>query len=291
MNVTLHQSLAELNAYRKQNEKQKLTIAKLTLPSVSKDVPENFNTTENSNAKKSNAKENLNEAAISNAEEIDISSETERKPLSEIQNTVPSKHVCISEGIVIDEGTCLLLPDEFNGYICADTTADGNCLYNALMAYADEYLVLEVFEKDYSYSDRAFSKANNKRYQQPEYRNIAPFVAEIMEISQPNKKQRLNEIKDDDSIEQWKETKVSLEDQIIANGFVEAFQKRKNSFKGITQQIAADEICELTKSQIGFGQSAVSKIIKRSELPANALTRDAIKLWIEKQTESKAFVV
>ncbi|GBC34175.2 hypothetical protein GLOIN_2v1877809 [Rhizophagus irregularis DAOM 181602=DAOM 197198] len=91
MNVTLHQSLAGLNAYRKQNEKQKLTIAKLTLPSVSKDVPENFNTTENSNAKKSNAKENLNEAAISNAEEIDISSETERKPLSEIQNTVPSK--------------------------------------------------------------------------------------------------------------------------------------------------------------------------------------------------------
>ncbi|PKC53163.1 hypothetical protein RhiirA1_479869 [Rhizophagus irregularis] len=90
--------------------------------------------------------------------------------------------VCISEGIVIDEGTCLLLPDEFNGYICADTTADGNCLYNALMAYADEYLVLEVFEKDYSYSDRAFSKANNKRYQQPEYRNIATFVAEIMEM-------------------------------------------------------------------------------------------------------------
>ncbi|GBC53922.2 hypothetical protein GLOIN_2v1819372 [Rhizophagus irregularis DAOM 181602=DAOM 197198] len=101
---------------------------------------------------------------------------------------------------------------------------------------------------------------------------------------------RLNEIKDDDPIEQWKETKVSLEDQIIANGFVKAFQKRKNSFKGITQQIATDEICELAKSQIGFGQLAVSKIVKRSELPANALTRDAIKLWIEKQTESKAFV-
>ncbi|UZO24924.1 uncharacterized protein OCT59_017216 [Rhizophagus irregularis] len=100
----------------------------------------------------------------------------------------------------------------------------------------------------------------------------------------------LNEIKDDDPIEQWKETKVSLEDQIIANGFVKAFQKRKNSFKGITQQIATDEICELAKSQIGFGQLAVSKIVKRSELPANALTRDAIKLWIEKQTESKAFV-
>ncbi|EXX53134.1 hypothetical protein RirG_246830 [Rhizophagus irregularis DAOM 197198w] len=92
--------------------------------------------------------------------------------------------VCISEGIVIDKGACLLLPNEFNGYIYADTTADGNCLYNAvsyffihenslstqlhlftileLMAYADKYLVLEVFEKDYS--------------------NIAPFVAEIMEM-------------------------------------------------------------------------------------------------------------
>ncbi|CAB4496253.1 uncharacterized protein OCT59_016492 [Rhizophagus irregularis] len=94
--------------------------------------------------------------------------------------------VCISEDIVIDEGACLLLPDEFNGYIYANTTADGNCLYNAvsyffihenslstqlhlftileLMAYADEYLVLEVFEKDYLYSDRAFLKANNKKY-------------------------------------------------------------------------------------------------------------------------------
>ncbi|GET49844.1 hypothetical protein GLOIN_2v1884564 [Rhizophagus irregularis DAOM 181602=DAOM 197198] len=112
--------------------------------------------------------------------------------------------VHISEGIVIDEGACLLLPDEFNEFVQnlsrierpenvpkrdrfrMDTTADGNCLYNAvsyffihknslstqlrlftileLMAYADEYLVLEVFEKDYSYSDRAFLKANNKKY-------------------------------------------------------------------------------------------------------------------------------
>ncbi|CAB5188460.1 unnamed protein product [Rhizophagus irregularis] len=40
MNVTLHRSLAGLNVYRKQNEKQKLTITKLTLPSVSKYVPE-----------------------------------------------------------------------------------------------------------------------------------------------------------------------------------------------------------------------------------------------------------
>jgi len=39
----------------------------------------------------------------------------------------------------------------------------------------------------------------------------------------------------------------------------------------------------LAKSKIGFGQSAVSKIIKRFELPTNALTRDAIKLWIENQ--------
>ncbi|CAB4496252.1 unnamed protein product [Rhizophagus irregularis] len=61
---------------------------------------------------------------------------------------------------------------------------------------------------------------------------------------------------------------------------------------GITQQIAADEICELAKSPIGFKQSAVSKIVKRSELSANnALMKNAIKLWIEKQTESKAFVV
>jgi hypothetical protein len=40
--------------------------------------------------------------------------------------------VHMPEGTVIDEGACLLLPDEFNNYICADTTADGNCLYNAV---------------------------------------------------------------------------------------------------------------------------------------------------------------
>ena len=51
------------------------------------------------------------------------------------------------------------------------------------MAYADEYLKLKVFEKDYSYSDQAFSNANYKKYQQEEYRNIAPFVVEIMRMS------------------------------------------------------------------------------------------------------------
>ena len=35
------------------------------------------------------------------------------------------------------------------------------------------------------------------------------------------------------------------------------------SFEDITQQIAAEEVCELAKSKIGFGQSAVSKIIKK----------------------------
>jgi hypothetical protein len=60
------------------------------------------------------------------------------------------------------------------------------------------------------------------------------------------------------------------------------FTQRKNTFEGITQQIAADEICDLAESKIGFGQSAVHKILKRSELPINTLTRDAIKLWIEK---------
>ena len=63
--------------------------------------------------------------------------------------------------------------------------------------------------------------------------------------------------------------------------FIEAFQKRKKSFKGITQQIIADEVCNLAKSKIGFGQPAVSRILKRLELPTNTLTRDAIKSWIE----------
>lgn len=73
-----------------------------------------------------------------------------------------------------------------------------------------------------------------------------------------------------------------MEDKIIIKEFTEVFQQRKKTFEGITQQIVANEVCELAKSQIGFGQSAVHKILKRYELPANALTRDAIKLWIEK---------
>ena len=74
----------------------------------------------------------------------------------------------ISEDIVVDKGACALLPDEFNHYVCAGTTSDWNWLYNAascflikddllavqlrlsvvleLMAFANKYLKLEVFE-------------------------------------------------------------------------------------------------------------------------------------------------
>jgi hypothetical protein len=57
-----------------------------------------------------------------------------------------------------------------------------------------------------------------------------------------------------------------LEDKVIVTKFIEVFQQRKNAFDGITQQIAADEVCELAKSKIGFGQSAVHKILKKFEL-------------------------
>ncbi len=114
--------------------------------------------------------------------------------------------IYMSEDIIVDKGASALLPDKFKHYVCADTTGDGNCLYNAvscflikedllavqlrlsvvleLMAYANEYIKLEVFEKDYAYSDQAFLNANNKKYQQIEYRNIAPYVAEIMNMCQ-----------------------------------------------------------------------------------------------------------
>lgn len=111
--------------------------------------------------------------------------------------------IYMSENMTVDEGACFLLPDEFKHYVCANTTANGNCLYNAasyfliqeellavqlrlatiieLMAYANEYLQLEVFEKDYSYSDEAFS--NSRNYQSKRYKNKAPFIAEIMKMS------------------------------------------------------------------------------------------------------------
>jgi len=99
--------------------------------------------------------------------------------------------------------------------------------------------------------------------------------------TQPTNKRKIDET-EDDPLEQWKETKIPLEDQVIANEFIEVFQQRKKAFDGITQQIAANEVCELAESKIGFGQSAVHKILKKAELPANTLTRNAIKSWIEK---------
>src|SRR6266542_4616633 len=114
--------------------------------------------------------------------------------------------IYISKDIIVDKEASTLLPNKFKYYVCADTTGDGNCLYNTvscflikedllavqlclfvileLMAYANEYIKLKVFEKDYAYSDQAFLNANNKKYQQIEYRNIAPYVAEIMNMCQ-----------------------------------------------------------------------------------------------------------
>src|SRR5438046_313531 len=72
---------------------------------------------------------------------------------------------------------------------------------------------------------------------------------------QPINKQKLNEI-DDDPLEQWKETKIPLEDQVIVKEFIEVFQQHKKAFEGITQQIAADEVCELDKSKIVWAISS-----------------------------------
>ena len=67
--------------------------------------------------------------------------------------------------------------------------------------------------------------------------------------------------------------------------YKKVFQQCKKAFEGITQKTATEEVCDLAKSQIGFGQSAVHKILKRHELPVNTLTRNAIKLWIEKNKD------
>ena len=56
------------------------------------------------------------------------------------------------------------------------------------------------------------------------------------------------------------------------------FTQCKKAFKGIIQQIAAEEICELAKSKIGFRQLVVHKILKRNKLFINTLTRNTIKL-------------
>ncbi|CAB5353232.1 unnamed protein product [Rhizophagus irregularis] len=82
MNVTLHRSIAGLNAYRTQNEKQKLDIAKLTLPGISKDISMQENLEKSA--------EDLNtEQRIEN---LSSQEETKTEPFTEIQNiTIPLK--------------------------------------------------------------------------------------------------------------------------------------------------------------------------------------------------------
>ncbi|CAB4398763.1 unnamed protein product [Rhizophagus irregularis] len=82
MNVTLHRSIAGLNAYRTQNEKQKLDIAKLTLPGISKDILMQENLEKSA--------EDLNtEQRIEN---LSSQEETKTEPFTEIQNiTIPLK--------------------------------------------------------------------------------------------------------------------------------------------------------------------------------------------------------
>ncbi|CAB5393068.1 unnamed protein product [Rhizophagus irregularis] len=82
MNVTLHQSIAGLNAYQTQNEKQKLDIAKLTLPGISKDILMQENLEKSA--------EDLNtEQRIEN---LSSQEETKTEPFTEIQNiTIPLK--------------------------------------------------------------------------------------------------------------------------------------------------------------------------------------------------------
>ncbi|CAB5386218.1 unnamed protein product [Rhizophagus irregularis] len=82
MNVTLHQSIAGLNAYQTQNEKQKLDITKLTLPGISKDISMQENLEKSA--------EDLNtEQRIEN---LSSQEETKTEPFTEIQNiTIPLK--------------------------------------------------------------------------------------------------------------------------------------------------------------------------------------------------------
>src|ERR1700722_10171497 len=144
-------------------------------------------------------------ANLPNLDEI-ISYGQKHRRIQILPYDISNINIYMSDDIDVDNGVCALLPNEFKNYVCANATSDGNCLFNAasyflikkeslavqlrlttileLMAYANEYLKLEVFEKDYSYSDQAFLNANNKKYQQPEYRDIAPFVAEIMAMCQ-----------------------------------------------------------------------------------------------------------
>lgn len=110
-------------------------------------------------------------------------------------------HTFKPANIMTDWNANLSLPEEYNHFVCGQSSADGSCLYNAasiilcgdeslrlvlragtvseLMKHAKYYLQLSLFQKDWAWSDEAMrtSFQSEKFYVKAGY-----YKAEIMEM-------------------------------------------------------------------------------------------------------------
>jgi hypothetical protein len=110
-------------------------------------------------------------------------------------------HTSKPANIMTDWGANLFLPEEYNHFVCGQASADGSCLYNSasiilcgdeslclvlragtvseLMKHAKYYLQLELFQKDWAWSDEAMRTS----FQRSEdiYVKAGYYKAEIME--------------------------------------------------------------------------------------------------------------
>jgi len=88
--------------------------------------------------------------------------------------------------------------------------------------------------------------------------------------------------------ETWsKDRRLSRKDQRIVDAVKELYQWRKNARTKMTQGQLAAEIRSVAKTNIGFNQSAASKLLNGQEVPKDIDTVDAIKAWIQREGQKK----
>ena len=110
-------------------------------------------------------------------------------------------HTSKPTNIMTDWGANMFLPEEYSHFVCGQSSADGSCLYNSasiilcgdeslrlvlragtvseLMKYAKYYLQLELFQKDWAWSDKAMTTSFQS---EDVYVKAGYYKAEVMEM-------------------------------------------------------------------------------------------------------------
>src|SRR6185312_9359754 len=110
-------------------------------------------------------------------------------------------HTSKPANIMTDWSANMFLPEEYNHFVCGQSSADGSCLYNSasiilcgdeslhlalragtvseLMKHAKYYLQLGLFQKDWAWSDEAMSTPFQS---EDTYVKAGYYKAEIMQM-------------------------------------------------------------------------------------------------------------